>query len=337
MRVWIDVAHGPQVRFLQPIEWALRERGDEVVLSVREHGEAATLAREAWPGIVADSGASPDERLQKGAALAARAVRLARWAHAQRPDVALSHNSYAQILAARALRIPAVTAMDYEHQPANHLAFRLATRVVVPEVFPDEALRRFGAAAARVRRYQGLKEEMYIERAADDAAQRSLLGLGPEEPYAVVRLPPEGTLYHRHANELVDALIARLVDQRATVLVLARTDAQRRVWSGRTNVIILDPPVDAQALLHGCTVFVGAGGTMTREAALIGAPTYSIFAGRPAAADAWLEQQGRLSFLHTAREVSVLDLASARRVRPVETVQRCGALEVVLSAVDEVT
>jgi len=38
----------------------------------------------------------------------------------------LSHNSYSQIVAARLLRIPVVTAMDFEHQPANHLAFRLA-------------------------------------------------------------------------------------------------------------------------------------------------------------------------------------------------------------------
>ena len=35
--------------------------------------------------------------------------------------------------------------MDYEHQPANHLAFRLASRVIVPRAFPTEALRRYGA------------------------------------------------------------------------------------------------------------------------------------------------------------------------------------------------
>ncbi len=31
----------------------------------------------------------------------------------------ISHNSYAQALAARMLGIPFVTSMDYEHQPAN--------------------------------------------------------------------------------------------------------------------------------------------------------------------------------------------------------------------------
>ena len=38
----------------------------------------------------------------------------------------MSHNSYAHIVAARSLGIRAVTAMDFEHQPANHVGFRLA-------------------------------------------------------------------------------------------------------------------------------------------------------------------------------------------------------------------
>ena len=52
--------------------------------------------------------------------------------------------------------------MDYEHQPANHLAFRLASRVIVPRAFPEAALTRFGVAAAKVRRYDGIKEDVYL-------------------------------------------------------------------------------------------------------------------------------------------------------------------------------
>ena len=55
-----------------------------------------------------------------------------------------------------------VTLMDYEHQPANHLAFRLASRIIVPRAFPEDALRRFGANLAKVRRYNGTKEDVYL-------------------------------------------------------------------------------------------------------------------------------------------------------------------------------
>ena len=77
-------------------------------------------------------------------------------------DLALSHNSYSQILAARALSLRTVTLMDYEHQPANHLAFRLASRIIVPRAFPEAALARFGASPAKVKRYDGIKEDVYL-------------------------------------------------------------------------------------------------------------------------------------------------------------------------------
>ncbi len=92
----------------------------------------------------------------------ARIASLVRWARARRPDVALSHNSYAQIAAAGALRIPVVTAMDYEHQPANHLAFRLAKRILLPQALPRSAVARQGATRSKVVTYPGLKEELYV-------------------------------------------------------------------------------------------------------------------------------------------------------------------------------
>ena len=52
--------------------------------------------------------------------------------------------------------------MDFEHQPANHLAFRLATTVLVPELLPLRVIRRQGAVQAKVVRYPGLKEELYF-------------------------------------------------------------------------------------------------------------------------------------------------------------------------------
>ena len=79
-----------------------------------------------------------------------RAAALRKWARDRGFDLAVSHNSYAQIAAAAALGIKTVTLMDYEHQPANHLAFRLASRVIVPRAFPAAELRRYGAAMRKL-------------------------------------------------------------------------------------------------------------------------------------------------------------------------------------------
>src|SRR5438045_3981794 len=81
-------------------------------------------------------------RARKGLAIASRAVALRGFARRARPDVALGHGSYAQVVAARLAGVPAVTMMDYEHQPANHVSFRFAQRVIIPESFPAWALEK---------------------------------------------------------------------------------------------------------------------------------------------------------------------------------------------------
>jgi uncharacterized protein len=334
MRVWIDLANAPHVRFFDPIAEALRERGHEVLVTVRDHRETAILARERWPDAWVDGGSSPDGRVGKGVALTRRIAGLTRWARDARPDVALSHNSYAQIVAARLARMPAVTSMDYEHQPANHLAFRLAHRVVVPESFPDAALRRFGARSKRVRRYPGVKEELYLT-CAPTPLDRVTLGVPPNAPFVALRLPPEGALYHRGGNDLLEVVVQTLRAQDAFLAVLGRTETQREEWRrrGDVGVEVLDPPVDTPALLAACDLFVGAGGTMTREAAVSGTPVCSIFAGASAAVDRWLAQNGRLTLVGTVEQAASLRVGAGAEHRSPLT--GGGPMQALLAAVEE--
>src|SRR5207302_8343610 len=114
--------------------------------------------------------------------LIGRAASLRGWARDRGFDLAVSHNSYAQISAAAALGIKTVTLMDYEHQPANHLAFRLASRVVVPRAFPAAELRKYGASTRKVKRYDGIKEDVYLsDLEPDPTFTATLLKLGVAE------------------------------------------------------------------------------------------------------------------------------------------------------------
>ena len=100
-----------------------------------------------------------------------------------------------------------MTMMDYEHQPANHLSFRVARRVIVPKVFPTAALRRFGAKEQKVLRYAGFKEQLYLARFRPNREVLAELGLDPQKVIVVMRPAPEGALYHRMENEYFDELL----------------------------------------------------------------------------------------------------------------------------------
>ncbi len=297
MRVWIDLANSPHVATFEPVVAALRARGDDVRLTARDHAQTIELAQRAFPDLeaIVCGGESPSGRLAKGVSIGARSRALWTFARRQRPDAALSHGSYAQLLAARAAGVPSVTMMDYEFQPANHLSFRLARRVVVPELFPADALRRCGARERKVVRYLGFKEELYLGSFEPDGTVLTELGLDPVRVIVVLRPPPEGALYHRTGNARFERVVARAAaDDNVQVVVLPRGVEQVRRYRSLPGVIVPERAVDGRSLLAHADLMIGAGGTMNREAALLGTPTYTMFAGKLAAVDAELIRMGLL-------------------------------------------
>jgi len=306
--VWIDLANSPHPLLFAPISRALQGAGNEVVITVREHAQTVELTRERWRDFELIGGESPQGRATKAKALVGRVKRMREWASRHRPDVALSHNSYAQIVAARSIGIPVVTAMDFEYQPANHLAFRLATFILLPEAVPPAIVRRQGARSKKVLRYTSLKEALYVGDFEPD--HQALLDLGinrtDRQVIVIARTPPSGALYHRFQNPLFLSALQTIAGQpNVRSVVLARQDEQRRDIQalGLPNCVIPDAAVDARSLMYGADLVLGAGGTMTREAALMGVPTLSLFAGRQPAVDRWLEQLGALRRLTRVDQV----------------------------------
>ena len=313
VRIWIDLSNSPHPLLFAPIARRLEALGHDVVVTARDNAQTVELARRHWPGAAVIGDESPPGRAAKAASLAGRVRRLIGFARAARPSVALSHNSYAQIVAARVAGVPAVTAMDFEYQPSNHLAFRLATTVLLPEVVPADVVRRQGATPAKVVRYPGLKEEIYLGDFAPDGAvlERVYGDDGPGGLTVVARTAPERAIYHPHAN-LVFADVLRVLGGQPAVrcVVLARHREQRAAVAGLglANVRVPDRAVDARSLMYAADLVIGAGGTMTREAGLLGVPTFTMFAGRRPAVDAWLEERGLVRRL--------TDPAQVGRVQP---------------------
>jgi predicted glycosyltransferase len=315
-RVWVDLANSPHPVLFEPIVDELERAGHEVVLTARDHAQTVELARQRWPNVHVIGGKSPAGRAAKARAIAGRARSLARFARDRRVDVGVSHNSYAAAVAARVARIPCVTAMDYEYQPANHVAFRFANRVLVPEDFPDQTLRAEGGRPRKVWRYRGFKEEVYLHRFRPDPAVLPELGLAEGEPFFVARPSPRGATYHQFDNPLFDrALLRTLEREDAKVVLLPRRpeDLEPYASVAADRKVVPERPVDTRSLLHYATALLGAGGTMNREAALLGTPVFTLYAGRLAALDRRLIDEGRLHLLRgdlDGLEERLSDLAS---------------------------
>src|SRR6185295_19587594 len=190
MRIWIDLANSPHVPFFRSLANQFVRRNHEVVVTARDFAETVKLAEAAGFNADVIGGHGGGKLSGKAGNLVQRALALGRWARGRNLDLAVSHNSYSQVLAARALSLKTVTLMDYEHQPANHLAFRLASKVIVPQAFPESALRRYGATKGKVRRYHGTKEDVYLAGFHPDPNFRATLaklGIGDNDLIVIVR------------------------------------------------------------------------------------------------------------------------------------------------------
>ncbi|HEY0080570.1 MAG TPA: DUF354 domain-containing protein [Pyrinomonadaceae bacterium] len=323
MRIWIDLANSPHVPFFRALVDEFERRGAKVETTAREFAQTVELAESAGLRPTVIGGHGGRELSGKAGNLLGRAASLMRWARGRGFNLAVSHNSYAQIAASRALGLRAVTLMDYEHQPANHLAFRLASRVIVPRVFPAEALRRFGARERKVRRYDGTKEDVYLADFEPDprfAATLPELGITSADVLVVLRPPARDALYHRFENELFDELIERLTGRvDVKVMLLARSHKQREELAARhpsERIVWPRVALDGANLIAASDLLVSAGGTMNREAAALGIPAATIYAGRWAAIDEELVRQGRLLRINTREDLRALRIEKKRAARP---------------------
>ena len=101
MKVWIDLSNSPHPLLFAPIVERLESLGHPVRITARDNAQTVELARQRWDDVEVIGGPSAGGRASKAAAIA-RPDSAARILGPRRaPDVALSHNSYAQIVAAR--------------------------------------------------------------------------------------------------------------------------------------------------------------------------------------------------------------------------------------------
>ena len=316
MRVWIDLTNSPHVLVMRPVIAALRADGHEVEVTARDFAQTLELCGRLGIEHTAIGSHAGENLGKKAIGLAGRSLALARWARGRGFDVAMGHASNDVMVAAKLLRIPSATAFDYEWATVQHnVNCRLARAVVVPEAIPPERLDRYGASG-KLRRYPGLKEEYYLADFEPDPAVLGELGLDAAKPIAVVRTPPDASLYHRHESPVFPRVLERLRD-RAQTVVLPRTARQREeidaiaggqfkaTAAGTPRLIVPKHAIDAQSLIAHADLVVSGGGTMNREAVALGTPVFTTFEGRLGAVDEALLRDGRLRRLEDPDTIDV--------------------------------
>ena len=311
-RVWIDIENPPQVRYLLPLKRAFESAGTEVAITARDYGITLELLdNEGVPFHVI--GASYGKgRARKAVGLVRRTRALHRFARAWRPE-ALIHAGRASALAARQFGIFALAICDYEY--AN-LTFERVSRTYVahPDVIPQDVFVEHGIAPQRLLPFGGLKEDLSFSGIDVDAiVAHPLPALRREGMARVLFRPPaeESHYYVSRSGSFAEAALARLSARDDVVVVFSprypwQIEALGSMaWKNEPHVLREAAPF--VPLLAAVDAVVSSGGTMTREAAYLGVPAYSIYQGPCGGVDRHLSSLGRLRLVTAVEELDAIE------------------------------
>lgn len=309
MKIWIDLENSPHVLLFQPIIGELIRRGHDITVTARDFAQTVELAERWGLKFTRIGRQSAKGRLGKVAGTLRRATQLFWFGLGRDFHLAVSHLSRSQVIAARALGLPIIVGLDYEHVSTTLLQ-RWFTRVLIPHCLPKETLTKRGIAENKVVQYPGLKEEVYLAGKILGLETLRELGLDPRQVILTVR-PPSDTAHYRHpsSSAVYERLLRRIaVEKQVSAIFLPRTSEQKeRIRSLMAahwdRVVIPARVVDGPELLAVSDLVFSGGGTMNREAAVMGVPVYSIFGGEVGAVDRALEAAGKLVMVRSLEQL----------------------------------
>ena len=255
----------------------LHNSGHEVLCTSRKYREAVELARIKKLDLIfvgSHGGADRYNKLREGAC---RTYELAEVVKQFGPDVAVTFSSPEGSRVAFGLGIRHIGFNDSPHAEAvAKLTIPLTSKLYCPWVIPHAAWSGYGIAKKNIVHYKALDPAAWLKHHNDDIEE-----VKQEKKRILLRLEESKASYIADkkisTTRMIDSFVAKLW-RSANIVVLCRYEDQIAEVESRygNKVQVLRDVVEGTTLIKSTQLFVGAGGTMTAEAALLGKPTISI-------------------------------------------------------------
>ena len=298
--IWFDITNTPHINFFKPIIMRLRE-DYKLIYSLKDFAETVPLfekdIQEKYVLIGTHKG---KKKFSKVLGMLSRISKLN--SSISHFDIKISIGGDSSNYLAKIRRKKSITFDDNE--TSFNRRYSLFTDMAFwPKAIPQAELARQGFKRNKLYQYDGFKEDIYVaDYHPDDNFSNSL----PFEHYVVVR--PENLqanyIDNDSAKPITPKLLQALSKAGYNILYLPRYAVDKAYAEGVKNIYIPDKPINGlNACYYSEGVLTGAG-TFAREAACLGVPSFSFFAGKSLlAVDKAMIRDGKMFF---SRDVSEL-------------------------------
>ena len=275
--------------FFSRLSEALEKRGHHIFKTTRRYREVLELLK--LKGIdarvIGEHGGK--ELSSKLKASAQRTLELASVFEEVKPDVAVSFSSPEMARVSYGLKVSHVCVNDSPHAEAvARLTIPLVQKLLTPKIIPKRHWTRFGIAPQRIVQYNALDPWVWLRDLKPDRRVLQELGLDESKPILTLRTEESFAAYllgRARKETFTIPLIKEILEEKKNLQIVAVPRYKEQVEAlkdaFKDGIVICESIVDGSSLLYYTSVFVGGGGTMNTEAALLGVPTFTCYPDEP--------------------------------------------------------
>lgn len=310
MKIWFDISNAPHINLFKDLLIDLESEGHEIIVTCRPLSNTVSLLdlhKIKYTIIGKHYGKNFFKKIM---GYPIRVRQLQKFIKPLKVDVAISQSSFHSPVAACLLKIPSIYMNDNEHAMGNIPSFICATKIMIPEFLNIKKVQKQGANLKKIIPYPGVKEGIYLwqKYLSTDSTTHSD---SKTQLKIYIRPEPRTAQYYKGGENFLDEVILGLKDKFPTIILTRDYKQFEHYRTARFNgVQVPDKPISFNKIASECQLFIGAGGTMTREMAVIGIPTISVYRDELLDVDQYLIKLGLMLHLPNLKTENVLSYLS---------------------------
>jgi hypothetical protein len=326
--IWFDFSNPPHVNLFLPFINHFNEK-KKIVCTARDFAETIKLLDKYGIKFLLLGKHAGKNRISKVYTLLLRNISL----FSQVPDFKLCISSSFESQQIAWLKRKVSIMFDDNEIAPNWLYSKFATFVFVPAIIDKNLWKKQGIIEKKIFQYPGLKEDIYI---ADYSPDPNFLNEIPFTEFVTVR--PENILASYvpdNVRSIVPGLIRALISRGINVLYLPRYEIDYTYVDKHDKIFIPKQPLNGLDVCYYSAAVLTGAGTFAREAALIGTPAVSFFAGKDLlSVDKHLIKEQKMYYSRSSSDI--LSFLSQTKKRPFNNMKSLNIKKFVIDKIESI-
>ncbi len=276
LKIWIDILTPKQLLFSEPIVERLGKK-HELLCTSRKYNEVTKLAKIRHFDLIIVGKHGGGDKKSKLKASMQRIDKLSEKIKEFEPDLVISFGSPEAARIAFGLKIKHIMFCDSPHANAvMRLTLPLIQKLLIPYVISKKEFSKYGINEKDIVQYKAIDAAVTIKRKIDKNINTPFKNNSKKN--ILIRVEEEEASYTSKSSKIIPIIQKIAKDyENENIIVLGRYTSQiknlQKVIDNKVKIIKMS--FDGKYLLNNTDVFIGSGGTMTAESALMGVPTIS--------------------------------------------------------------